>query len=427
MDIFSNKLTTPMLKTIIFASFITLCWGSQTYSQITKVDSSEMRTLRIDPESSRGAAVSQVFDEVEFIPLETTKESLFGSISQLKITDKYYIIFDYDTKSILIFTKEGKFKTKVDGNKIEKDPTDKENQNFYGFVLKREDDKEFIQIAAGKYLIYFDFEGKLVKKVLTKDGEYGNTLQFKDGTKIKNHHKVKVGTDSTFYDLALVKDNKEVGIYFPYSIDRYKNDQFYSSGESIIDYGVENEMFFINYYEYNLYKITPQKLSLSYRIIFPAGNSLPQDFKTNPEYKNKRQEYFEKNPKIVYAIGNTYQTGNNLFFKLNSWSWTRSDKKAFIYNLKTNALTSISDIEPDSLSSFLPVTDASFHYDFSNNGFHLFDGQHFYTSYSSLAMFAFKEQSADKNPKYSILMSDYFKTANKKSNPVIVKLKPKKD
>ncbi|RZK75654.1 MAG: hypothetical protein EOO92_15845 [Pedobacter sp.] len=118
---------------------------------------------------------------------------------------------------------------------------------------------------------------------------------------------------------------------------------------------------------------------------------------------------------------------NNLFFKTASWSWTKDRKNALIYNVKNAALTSLTNIEPDSLSQYLPVTDAGYFYDFLNRGFHNFDGTHFYTSYSSLAMFSFKDLNEGKNRKYSVAIENYFKTSDKKSNPIIVKLKPKKD
>ncbi len=417
-----------MLK-FALSSFVicTLSFG-QVLAQASKVDSSEMRTLRIDPLASKGAAASQVFDEIKFIPLETTKESLFGSISQLHITDDNYVIWDYDTKSILIFTKEGKYKAKINGSKIEKDPADKENQDFYGFTLKKENNQQLIQVSAGKYFFYFDLNGKLARKAKSGDGEvYGGNRKFSDGTEVDRSYMDKIDKDSTYYDLGLVKDKKKVVAYFPYSMDRYKGDQFYSGGESITDYGVKDELFFVNFYEYNIYKITPTKLSLAYRIIFPANNSLPSDFKENPVYKGKRQEYFEKNPKAFYALGSPYQIGDNLYFKVNNWTWGSNERKAFIYNLKNNMVTSISDIEPDSLSQFLPVTDAGVHYDFANKGFHLFDGQYFYTSYSSLALFNFKEQNEGKDRKYDPALTAYFKTQNKKSNPVIIQLKPKKN
>lgn len=396
------------------------------FAQTSKIDSSQMRTLRIDPESARGAAVSQLFDEVQFIPLETTKESLFGSISQLELTDKYYIIYDYDTKSILIFTKDGKYKNKISASKMEKDPKDKEVQNFYGFTLRKENNESIIQVYTGRYFLYFNLEGKMLKKVSSKDLPYGNDFKFTDGTTIKQAYTDKKDKDSTQYEIALLKGDKELGKYFPYNKNRYKEDQFFTAGNNLTDYGVPDEFFYLTYYEYNIYKLSPKNLSLAYRIIFPASNSLPADFKTNPVYKNKRQEFFTKDPAVIYAVGNPYQIGDNLFIKTASFTWSNDKKNALVFDLKSGALTSINHLEPDSLSSFLPVTDAGYYYDFTNKGFHKFDGNYFYTSYSSLAMFAFKAQNEGKNRKYSDVLNTYFKTSDKKSNPIIIQLKPKK-
>lgn len=416
-----------MLKSALGGIIACTLSYSLSFAQANKVDSSEMRTLRIDPSTARGAAAAQVFDEIKFIPLETTKESLFGSINQLKIADDNFIIYDYDTKSILIFTKEGKYKGKINATKIEKDPNEKEDQSFYGFNIKTENNQSLIQIQTGKYYLYFDLNAKLVKKIKPDDQEYGDSPKFSDGTIVQLSYLDKEDKDSTSYELGLIKDKKKIATYFPFSKDRYKKDQFLSGGFPITDYGVKDELFFISHYDYNIYKVTPKKLSLAYKIIFPANNSLPPDFIDNPEYKGKRMEYFEKNPKVFYAMGGTYKTGNNLYFKVNNWSWGSAEKKAFIYNLKSNAITSISDIGPDSLSQFLPVTDAGIHYSFSNSGFHLFEKNYFYTSYSSLLLFKFKEESESKNRKYDPVLTEYFRTQNKKSNPVIIQLKPKQD
>ncbi|MCX2451417.1 6-bladed beta-propeller [Pedobacter sp. PLR] len=414
------------LKTALCTFFIYVSFYSPIIAQSSKIDSSAMVTLRLDPGSARGAAVSQVFEEVSFIPLETTKESLFGSISQLEVTEKCFIVYDYDTKSILIFSKAGKFKAKINSSNI-KDEKGKEAQSFWGFSLKQENHEDFIQINSGKYSIYFDLNGKLAKKVQSKDDKPDNGLKFADKTQIVEGYLDKKDKDSIYYQVGLVKDSNEVAKYLPYKADRFKNDQFYSGGNPFYDSGIADELFFLNYYEYNIFKVTPKKMLLAYRIIFPAINSLPADFAANPVYKNKRQEYFEKYPKAFYAISNTYKIGDQLFLKMHNWDHSKENKNALIYNLKTTALISVNGIEPDSSSFFLPVTDLGFYYDFSNRGFLKYDKKYFYTSYSSLAMFAFKEQSADKKPKYNALMSNYFKTENRKSNPVIIQLKPKQD
>ncbi|MFP5078988.1 6-bladed beta-propeller [Pedobacter sp. JCM 36344] len=413
-----------MSKFTLSTLLLTVFFSVALFAQASKVDSSDMRTLRIDPFSARGAAVSQIFDEVNFIPLETTKESLFGSIGQLRIAGENYIIWDYDTKSILIFTKEGKYKGKINGSKIEKDPDNKDNQDFWGFTIVNENDQEVIKISSGRYDLYFDLNAKVIKKV--KREAYKTAERFSDGTVLERGYLDKKDKDSTYYEIGLIKDNQKIKSYFPYSIDRYKHDEFWTGGETLTNYGNPDEYFYINTYEPNIYKVTPKSLSLAYKIIFPANNSLPSDFKNNPLYVGKRQEYFEKNPKVFYAVSSVYQIGDNLYFKVNSFSFSRDEKKAFILNLKSNALSSISDIEPDSISQFLPLTDAGVHYDFANKGFHLFDRNYFYTSYSSLVLFGFKDQNEGKSRKYDPVLTEYFKTQNKKSNPVIIQLKPKK-
>ena len=408
-----------------------LCALSCTHilAQGNKVDSTGMKTLRLDPNTARGAAASQVFDEVKFIPLETTKESLFGSISQLSVTKDNYIVWDYDTKAVLIFDKAGKYIAKVNSSKIEKDPKDNKVQEFYGFVLKTENNQSYIQISAGKKAFYFDLKGQLFKKVMRNEPgfSYSNERKFSNDIIVKDYYvdkKEQDSKDSTFYDIGLVKDKKKVAAYFPFHPDSLKNDENWG-GTRFYDYGVPDELFYTRRYEYNIYKLTPEKLSLVYHLIFPAVNSLPMDYGSNPKYRGKRSVYFTANRKAFYSMDNIYQAGENLFLNLRSFEHNKSDKKSLIYNLKSGLLTSVSDIEPDTLSQFLPVTDASTGYEFSNRGFHLFDKEYFYTSYSSLAMFGYKELNNDKKRTYDPLLTEYFKTQNKKSNPVVIVLKPK--
>ena len=409
-----------------FLFFSTAAWA-----QKGKIDSTEMLTLRIDPQTARGAAVSQIFSEVEFIPLETTKESLFGSISQLKIIEDNYVVFDYDTKAILIFGKDGKYRSKINASNIEQDKNDKNKSELYGFTLEKENNINYIAVFVGSRIFYFDLNGKLVKKLLEKDyASRRNTRDFKftnQNTVVRPDFLERNGKDSTYYELGIINKNKDSVGFFPYNVKRYDDDEFWGSGSRSYQ-SSPDEVLYLNYYSYDIYKARPAKLSLSYHIIFPAVNSLPIDFATNAVYIKKRGEYFRNNQKVFYGLSNIYLIGNNLYLKTHSYGWDRAMKKALIYNLKTSELTSIQDLEPDALSSFLPVTDASGDfYDFISHGFQLYENGYFYTSYSSLAMFAFKEQSEGKTTKYPPYLEAYFKTQNKKSNPVLIKLKPKQD
>ncbi|WP_214229405.1 6-bladed beta-propeller [Pedobacter sp. B4-66] len=415
-----------MLKFALCSLITCILSYGQIMGQASKVDSSQMTTLRIDPLAARGAAVSQFFDEVTFTPLETTKESLFGAIQQLKMTDEHYVVYDGETKAVLIFTKAGKYVAKINASKFEKDP-DVKDQSFYGFNIVKEDDKQTIQIRAGKQVYYFDFSGKLIKKVpVPKEKNYTNYKKFSDGTVIDQNFLEKDEKDSTYYYLSLIKDNKRVESYFSYKTEDRKGDDRWHGGR-VYDYGNPDEFLFIKNYQYNIYKLTSSKLSLAYQIFFPAANSLPMDYGTNPVYKGKAFDYYEKNRDAFYEMTNSYLHFNNLYFQVRNFNWSRDEKKAFIYNLKTTELTSIADIEPDSISQFLPVTDLASQYDFTNKGFLIVNPEYFYTSYSSLTMFTAKEQNEEKNRKYDAVLTQFFKTQNKKSNPVIIKLKPKKN
>ncbi|WP_285008171.1 6-bladed beta-propeller [Pedobacter faecalis] len=418
---FKTTLIYPLLGMLVFVLF---CHSG--HAQESKIDSSEMKTLRIDPQSARGAAVSQIFDEVEFIPLETTKESLFGSIAEFDLTDSCYVIFDYDTRGVFIFNRDGKFQGRINASSLPKEENEKEPQNFWGFQLRKEGDRSLIQIQSRKYAIFFDTKGKLVKKVLHKDNKYRGEYTFSNGDQVQQGFRDNKTKDSTYYELAVLRDTVPVATYLPFDVKRYENDQFFGHG-GVYDYRVQDELFFLTYYKTNIYKLTPKKLSLAYRIIFPAANTLPADFLSNPVYKGKRQEYFDANRDAIYALSGTYKFGNNLYFKTHSWGGSREKKFAFVYNLDNADLISLGNLEPDSLSHFLPVNDAGSGWDFSNRGFHKYDGTYLYTSYSSLAMFSFKEQSAGKNATYPPKLVSYFKSENKKSNPVLIRLKPKKN
>ena len=60
-----------------------------------KAHSQNVPVLRIDPSGAYGGTYSEYFDDIEYIPLETTKESLFGYIVQLIITDSSFVITDF--------------------------------------------------------------------------------------------------------------------------------------------------------------------------------------------------------------------------------------------------------------------------------------------------------------------------------------------
>lgn len=119
-------------------------------------------TLRIDPENARGGSASQIFESIEFIPLETTSESLFGSIDQMEVTDDYFFILDTRSKSILVFNKDGRLHTRIRSGGSDK---------YFGyFTLDRIDKRIIVYNQFSNGLLVYDFDGKPMGKEPFPDG-----------------------------------------------------------------------------------------------------------------------------------------------------------------------------------------------------------------------------------------------------------------
>ncbi|THU41215.1 6-bladed beta-propeller [Niastella caeni] len=382
--------------------------------------STSLTTLRIDPASAMGGTASEVFNEVKYIPLETTRESLFGDVNELNVTDQYFIIYDRDTDCILLFFKNGKFHCKLQGSVI--------NTNLAHSVIN----KERKQIVLHKwkkntlYYLYYDFNGKKLKEEAA--GSKNIFFHSFPGNKVV-YHNYSVDErwpDSLNYELIYTIKNKVTATFFPYNMKKAPlpsreasapdHEPFYESGNN-------STIFFCRPYDYSIYRLTPDTVQKAFSCVFPLVNTLPDDFTTNASYIGKRFMHLETYPQQISDIAYTYQIGNNLFFRLGRKAFDRN--QSFIYNLQSNNLLSLGRITPDSLSCFLPIMDEGV--EFMVKNFLACDGNYLYTSYSSLTMFQAHLNTAGRNAQFSDELKKYFATGNKKQNPVIVQLKPKEN
>lgn len=92
----------------------------------------------------------------------------------------------------------------------------------------------------------------------------------------------------------------------------------------------------------------------------------------------------------------------------------------FAYDTVSRKLFGLDRMAPDQVSCFLPVMGERS----KNKGFMFFD-QYLFGYISSLSMFSSFEKNSSRNPAYPPVLQEYFKTQNRKSNPVIVKMKLK--
>lgn len=418
-----------LLKVLLLAMIISAC------AQPTK--------LYIDPENAMGGTVSQVFDEIKYIPLETTKESLFGEVNRMVVTNKYFIVWDHYTNAILIFTREGKYHAKISGGKweIKEFSYDRQHQSI---TVSCFDEKSLIANPALLQLIEKDMSqiSRILRKYISfkvydLDGKYSSEADYKDIFGISNSMPVKMGENYTvLYDkyanktlpdsvssqLRIFEGSTLHKKYFPYNM---KKDIATcgslggrGSGGGLTPTKNDSIFYFTHSLDNTIYQLSPSELLSKYEMIFPLANSIPKEyFSDTTSAENKREEYFEKHPDYITSIEWINYIGDLMFFDLRYSSYNRRN---LFYGLETGSLYDLSKVSGDSTNCFLPVSKMAY-----GSTSIAFEGGDFYLNLSSLVMFQAKDETAEKQSVYPDSLKEYFKNESRKSNPVIVQIKPK--
>jgi hypothetical protein len=405
-----------MKKTSIILFVVFVCLHATTQ---------EVQKIRIDPSKAYGGSVSEYFSNVEYIPLETNKESLFGDARNIIITDRSIVVYDYDTRATLFFTPKGKFIRK-----------NKEKEASFSRIYF---DRETDQIAV---ITDDEYTKKRILKYYSKTGIPANNAPLQV-TASDNSVIVPIGSGyfasgSSFY---LWLNEQAVDSSFGL-IKIYKNNKIYKSfiphnqktnlaasilvGSVEVDGLIENNTFYIaTPLEHEIYKITKDTAEKIAILIFPADRSFTQEIIKSQDRKmldNLNRTISNDIQKILFV--NKISLHNHfLSFRINSNSISfasgseASTSRNFIYNIENGRLVSLERINTDSSNYFLPISGMN-----TILSGYTYLGGNFYTQISSFEMFAAYEKNKNKNPQYPPALQEYFKTQNRKSNPVIVKM-----
>lgn len=387
------------------------------------------QTLYFDPASSIGAPASRIFENITYIPLETTRQSLFGQVSRLVVTAQYFIIFDYDTQGLYFFDKTGKFIKKYKNDKytitamhffekenalyllqvnrnfrpteqerdeLVRNPFSKNNRKYARPVLYELSDIHKEQIREiPEFTIYMANPFYLA----TKQWAYSIALEDKDAK------------DSVDYELKISDGSKTLRSYFPYA----KRKSSYLSDPGNIDFfptGKANILFFTRPYNYSVYQLTPDSITTLYNFVLPFENTVPKTFFSKEfSSRNELREYKQTNTGYVWEINSLVPFNNYLFFSLD---YQKRDRR-FLFDKNGNRFYNINKISPDSSNAYLPIMGWGIQYN---------DNTALYSSISSDAMFRSKEAEKNRNPVYTPLVKSYFEKSKSTSNPVIIILKP---
>ncbi len=395
--------------------------------------SAQAKTLYVDPSKTVGAPASRIFDEIRFIPLETTKKSLFGAIRQLVVTDSLFIVLDGDTDALYFFNKRGKFlqKYRIKRYRIRDIQLDRTKNALLIFSLNKNYNipsvkvQEYLepesQTDISKYAKATWFYLDNVKAARTEDLKnfryaFTNPVRFDKNKFAASFIKAKrTSRDTLDYQLKIIDNANVLQNYFPYN--KKTESVYYFSGASqcsIMPTQNDSVLLVTRPFQYEIYTLTPSAITESYKLILPMENAVPASFfNTGFSSRGEMDMYKMEHAKYAEKIQNVIRFKNLMFFDLNLFR----GYNRYLFDNKTNLIYDYNKISSDSSSYFLPVSGV----------IKSFDEEHIYLSISAKSMFNAKKSSEYRDPQYDEVLTRFFETRKETDNPVLIQLKPKED
>lgn len=394
---------------------------------------SQTKDLYFQPGFANGASASKVFDEINYIPLQTTRKSTFGRIRKLLVSENYFIIWDADTNSIYFFDKKGQFVKKYRSHKctIKSIQLDKKrnavfisgSNKKYNFsqveiekMMEYPTNKSFARFTWSGYYDLADVRKEKVEELRGFSLSLVNPAIFNENWWAYSYVSAnRKNQDNVGYEVN-VFDRLQTGAQY-FSYNKKTDAFFYQSGQALF-FPTENKgsILFTRPYNYSIYRLTTDSVSQLYSFILPMENSLPKTFFTQSfRSKNDLELYRIQNGSQVFGIENVYKQQHYLFFTLDySKGWK---DKSFLYDESTGKFYNYGKFTPDSTNCYLPIM--------SGAGIQYDDGTYLYSSTSSASMFQSRDNNKVREPKYTPEVKQFLEKATRTDNPIIIQLKLK--
>ncbi|ACU64045.1 6-bladed beta-propeller [Chitinophaga pinensis] len=390
--------------------------------------SEELTSIRVSPRDAMGGNVADFCDSVRYIPLETKKESIFGFISHLQVSDNYFVFFDYDTKAIYIFSKQGKYISKIRELPVDDWTADKYNV-LSRFQLNKTNDE--INVVYHNYrknshwLVVFAADGKVKKKQALPAFTTGlsdqffavsaNTFlcsnNFFPESKLETHYK-----EPSYFYLLHNFDTITGGILPVDPDDRFLKRNAYRG----FDYNASmaTASSWSRYLDYTLRLIDDSLKVSSYQFIFPAAMVPEAQVFNNKKVFNDidSTDYYLSGKRIITKVSCVGTYDSYLLLFLEYATNTVSLSNYYLYSLTSQTLYSFDAITPDKQSYFLPI---------ANNGIGTINKGYVYNEVAAFQLFNAIKTDKQKLWKSDPALKTYLSSGNSKGNPVIIEMKLK--
>ena len=282
-------------------------------------------TVSVDVEEN-SINLSELFDNIEPVYLETNDSSLIGDNPKISFTEKH--IFIRSENTIKIFDFEGKFLKSID----KRGEGSGEYNNISDFYINKKLERiEILDKGQKKILNY------------TYDGEYlGNVSLGFRGTKIvrdaENSLYVYCGyvrDENNIYKINVIDDKDRHSFY---EIDEKKSQYLHIMNQIYFHKNNEDDILFFEPFNDTIYTLHSHELKPKYVISY-NGRNVPESFYTNNDFSDVFEFFQEYNKHdYVNSTYNVIETDNKLLFSCRKGSekyfvvYDKTDKTAHSYN-----------------------------------------------------------------------------------------------
>ncbi|TKG94472.1 6-bladed beta-propeller [Puteibacter caeruleilacunae] len=258
----------------------------------------QIKSIKIDCQKHESFVYSDLFENPEFIPLETTKESIIGGINRIQVSKDYIIILDRDiSSSLFVFSRQGKFIRKISSQG--KGPG--EYISITDFQYHEEEDRMYIYDGEAETVKIFKVDGSFVENV--KAGVFASSFRVLD----RNRFLFCAFINYSFY----ITEGKERVLSY-----REKQDgenSFYFAPSSYMISQNCNEVLACATFSPYIYEVNDNRITPMYYFDF-GEYCLPNDFFEKYRKENWKHQVRKKN--YCYAFNGLTHNKRYLMFEV---------------------------------------------------------------------------------------------------------------
>lgn len=295
---------------VLLLSFMVSCKKSGTLHNVVLNDSL-FQLITVDPDDidqEKRSCISEISDEVKYIPLQSGDSILIGKIKKIIVRDGVYYIWDNLSETIFCFNSEGKFISKI----CKQGEAPDEYPRISHFTINMENGNIIIYSDMSRCLYEYTKSGKLVKReivsfILSSLAVKGDQTYCYLG-KLPNVDFFKE-TFPKSYRFLMLKDGHPSCQQLPYEF----NECFLKIPLSVNNFSFYNDTLLLTeYLNPEIYSIDfAGTLKPRYRIKFLTNRYTPT-FSENVDLERMTRETKQGN--LTMLFDGFYETSKYLFF-----------------------------------------------------------------------------------------------------------------